>query len=138
MVFLEAFILTEEPPEPALDGYTMTSRSGIFAADRLPTVLRFGTYLELAADDDECGSFSVRIDAEFEPDTRPLISTSIDIAEPDPDWSMARIKVLPFEINFHVGEEVEFALAVYVNDDFIGDKLIKVCRTLDVPDYPSL
>ncbi len=131
------FILIEDPPDvQELKKIVMLGAvtDGCFIVPSFPTTIRFGGYLEVAFEGDEGGLFEVEIKAEEleTGDERAVHNKVLEIPPADPDWPLARVHVVPFEVELTAEAEADFALNVYVERKFEGERAV-VIRQAPVP-----
>ncbi|SRR5260221_7811191 len=125
------FILTRD--EPQID--TIARRvfpgelsDGFFVLD-LPGRFAVGGLIQISFERDEHGSFEVEVYAEElgSGESRVVRNWLIDVPPTDDEWEIPRVHTRGFIAEFNVEDEAEFALAVYIDRRFVGERCLKVC-----------
>jgi hypothetical protein len=128
------FVLTEEAPQidPVAKTVVVGAASdGFITPSQIPAVFRIGGLIQVSFEPGEHGLFETTLVGEAldTGEARALKNWIELVPPPNPGWRLPRIYNYGFEIpDFFVDHEVEFALAVYINREFIGERWLSVVQ----------
>jgi hypothetical protein len=127
------FILTEQGP--VIDAVSKrievgVTSDGFILPPLLPYDFVIGGLIQVSFEANQEGLFEIELAGETlgTGERRALANWVEQVPPPSLSWRLPRIYNYGFEAPFHVEHEVEFALGVHINREFVGERCLIIVQ----------